>query len=299
MNIGPRTRLGAIGAAVAIFAGAVLSVGFSDWNWVEAALMLAIGVGLILVLGKLAGITGEIARLRSSGDAFRAANSPGEPLDMLRRDLQRDVSALFALNRLLPFAQVVPAPGGWAATPDTLLALVGRIIGTPGPTTVVECGSGTSTVWMALALKQRGEGRMISLEHDPAFAKQTRARLAELGLDDVAEVRDAPIETVSIDSVDYSWYSPGALSGIQDVSLLFVDGPPGALGRNARFPAGSMLGDRVVDGGWIVLDDIDREDERKVLERWLSTPLGPRTLVKRSETDRAAIIEVTGRSGVH
>jgi predicted O-methyltransferase YrrM len=277
---------------ITVLAAAVPTVVFFDLRWLEIGLLIAIAIAVLLVLGKLEGIAREVSRPLEVPDSLKVANLPGEPLDMLRRDLQRDLSAMLALNRMLPAVGSIPAPGGWAATPETLLALVARILEMPGPALVVECGSGTSSVWIALALRRRGGGRLISLEHDPEYATLTETRIQQLGLADLVEVRRAPITRTVVNGAEYGWYAVESVRDIENISLLFVDGPPGSLGERARFPALSMLGTRVVDGGWIVLDDIDRADEQRIRDEWIESSLPNRTLVPRAQTDRAAIIEV-------
>jgi hypothetical protein len=79
-------------------------------------------------------------------------------------------------------------------------------------------------------------------------------------LDAFATVVDAPL-------VD-AWYDPAALDGLPErgVELLIVDGPPAA--RGSRYPALPLLADRLAPGAAILLDDTDREGERKAVERW-------------------------------
>ncbi|QNE35095.1 class I SAM-dependent methyltransferase [Leifsonia shinshuensis] len=287
-------------------AGSILAVVLQTDAWLTAALAVdLVVVGAVLTRSQH-NLANELAQRQVERDsrleaalaglsavvAEHVAYEPGKPLDLLRRDVQRDVSAMLALSRLLPDAGAVPAPGGWAATPETLLALVGRILDAEDIDTVVECGSGTSSVWIALALAQRGSGRLISLENSPEYADATRTALDRLGLSAWVDVRVAPLETVSLDGEDVLWYSPEALGGIDDVSVLFVDGPPAHFGERMRYPAVPLLADRLADGGWVLLDDVDRPDEQEIEADWLARPWSGATLRRVSATDRAAVLEV-------
>ena len=104
------------------------------------------------------------------------------------------------------------------------------------PSLVVECGSGASTLWLALAMRRFGiGGRIIALDHDPVFGGKTRDLLARHGLGDLAEVRDAPLESFSLDGQTYSWYARRAWENLTGIDLLFVDGPPATTGHQARY----------------------------------------------------------------
>lgn len=290
---------GLAGIALVSVVGVIVSVVARDVSW----FVVALGVDGILLMGLFAKSLHNLAaeqdiRLqdlvgRVSALSADAAYVPGRPLDLLRRDLQRDASALHQLNGLIPAAGPVPAPGGWAATPDTLLALVARVLDADSVETVVECGSGTSTVWLALALRKRGSGRLVSLENDPEYARATRQALETFGLLDWVDVRDAPLEPIEMDDGSQGlWYDPTALEGVQGVSLLFVDGPPAHFGPRIRSSALPQLASRLAPGAWVVLDDVDRPEEQEIAAAWLSHTWNGGTLVRRATTDRAVILEV-------
>ena len=87
----------------------------------------------------------------------------------------------------------VPSMVGYVASPDVLLVLVQKFLALR-PSLTIECGSGTSTLFLALAAQQHGvPGRIVSLENNREYAEGTRALLAEHGVDHLAEVRYAPL----------------------------------------------------------------------------------------------------------
>ncbi|HJQ07405.1 MAG TPA: class I SAM-dependent methyltransferase [Nocardioides sp.] len=167
-----------------------------------------------------------------------------------------------------PVAAAVPPMGGWAASADLVGALVDEFLDRR-PDLVVECGSGVSTLWLATAARQHSvPTRIVALEHDAHYAQQTRALLARHGLSDIAEVRHAPLQVTDVGGTDHTWYSLSALQDLDGVGLLFVDGPPAALGEHARYPALPLLEDRLAARCSIVLDDMIREDEQEVAALW-------------------------------
>ncbi len=176
------------------------------------------------------------------------------------------LEALDWLHAELRLAHPLPATRGYAAAPDALVELV-RIIDRVAPATVLELGSGVSTIVIARRLQQLGHGHLVALEHLPEHAERTRAELASQGLADVATVVDAPLEEVSVGPATWSWYElrPGVPAVID---ALFVDGPPGGTGSLARYPALPLLRDRLVPGATVFVDDGDRPDEQEMVRRW-------------------------------
>jgi predicted O-methyltransferase YrrM len=181
----------------------------------------------------------------------------------------RQLEALQNLNAVLPANDVLPATRGWAASPDLLAVLVDLVVA-ERPSLVVECGSGASTLWLALAMRRFGiDGRIVALDHDPVFGGKTRDLLARHDVGDLAEVRDAPLESFSLDGETYSWYARRAWQDLTGIDLLFVDGPPATTGHLARYPALPLLSGALSPVVTAVLDDLVVPDMQKVLRLWL------------------------------
>jgi predicted O-methyltransferase YrrM len=179
------------------------------------------------------------------------------------------LEALQTLNAVLPAHDVLPATRGWAASPDLLLALVDLVI-SERPSLIVECGSGASTLWLALAMRRfKIDGRIVALDHDPVFGGRTRDFLARHDVQDLAEVRDAPLESFSLDRETYSWYASRAWEDLTGIDLLFVDGPPATTGHHARYPALPLLHGSLSPAATAVLDDLVVPDMQDVVQRWL------------------------------
>jgi predicted O-methyltransferase YrrM len=264
--------------------------------WLAGALGLGLATGAgavptaaLMALGPLLG--GLVLLIRHSLElASRIGNLPGETtrtLNTVRQvgaDIEREIKkeikkeikqtfrqleAMQNLGAVLPANDVLPATRGWAASPDLLVVLV-DLVKTGRPSLVVECGSGVSTLWLALAMRRfEIDGRIIALDHDPVFGGQTRDFLARHDLRDLAEVRDAPLESFSLEGETYSWYATGAWEDLTGIDLLFVDGPPATTGHQARYPALPLLSGSLSPAATVVLDDLVVPDMQKVLRRWL------------------------------
>jgi predicted O-methyltransferase YrrM len=253
---------GALGLGLATGAGAVPTVA-----------LIALGpllAGLLLLIRHNLDLAGRIGNLDIKGtrtlDTVRRVETA---VHTEMRQTFRQFEALQNLNAVLPTSELLPATRGWAASPDLLVVLVDLVI-TGRPSLVVECGSGGSTLWLALAMRRfKIDGRIIALEHDPVFAGTTRDFLARHDVGDLAEVRDAPLETYTLGDETYSWYTRRAWEDLAGIDLLFVDGPPAATGRQARYPAMPLLSGSLSPAAAVVLDDLVVPDMQEVLRLWL------------------------------
>jgi predicted O-methyltransferase YrrM len=258
---------GALGLGLATGAGAVPTVALM-------ALGLLFG-GLLLLIRHSLELATRIGNLASESERTldtvrRTGPNVEKELKKEIRQTFRQLEALQNLNAVLPANDVLPATRGWAASPDLLLVLVDLVI-TERPSLVVECGSGASTLWLALAMRRfKIDGRIIALDHDPVFGGRTRDLLARHDVRDLAEVRDAPLESFGLDGQTYSWYARQAWDDLTGIDLLFVDGPPATTGHQARYPALPLLGGSLSPVATVVLDDLIVPDMQDVLRLWLA-----------------------------
>lgn len=173
------------------------------------------------------------------------------------------------LMRLVPMSLPMPRPGTWAASEDLLLWLAGYVL-EHRPRTVVDLGSGQSSVWMAAAMRTAGyDGRVIGVDHDEAFAEGTRELARRQGVQDWLTVIHAPLREQEIAGRTVRWYDLDALAGIDGVDLMSIDGPPGQGTSHARWPALPALHDRLSADAVVVLDDMIRRDEQEILDDWV------------------------------
>jgi predicted O-methyltransferase YrrM len=149
----------------------------------------------------------------------------------------------------------IPATG-WRL-PDDACALLAHLVAEHRPELIVECGSGRSTVVLAQAARDLDCGDVVALEHDPAFALETRQLLDDARLD--ADVRWARLTD--------GWYDRRDWGDLHDIGMLVVDGPPG-WSPDSRAPALPLLRDRLLPGCVVVLDDVDRPGEKQIMADW-------------------------------
>lgn len=137
-------------------------------------------------------------------------------------------------------------PMNVAPNQGKLLHLLARI---QGARTVLEIGTlgGYSTIWLARALPS--DGRLVSLEADPAAADVARANLARAGLGSVAEVRTgAALDTLPLLAAEDA--------GPFDLVFIDADKPnnPHYLEWALKLtrPGSVIIGDNVVRDGAVV-----------------------------------------------
>ena len=192
-------------------------------------------------------------------------------------------------RQLAPDQIALPGLGGWAITAPVVSAIAGRLLLDDRPLTVLELGSGASTLWTALAISRSGRGRCVSLDHIAEFAQKTRDMLRANGVADHADVLYSPLVAQEVNGSTYEYYDLSVLPDDLAIDVLIIDGPPGIANANTRYPAIPLLYDRLQPGALIVVDDTIRADERKAMASWQGqfpdivweADLGKATLLRR------------------
>nr|WP_294696796.1 class I SAM-dependent methyltransferase [uncultured Friedmanniella sp.] len=191
-------------------------------------------------------------------------------------------------DRVVDHDRPMPELGDWAMSASTLIWLLDRLQN-PSVRTILECGSGSSTIWFATALAKRGgEGRVVALETSAAYAESTRAELAKHGLEDRAQVLHAPLVDTTVPGRDNQpWFDLSVLPDLPPVDLLFVDGPVGGVARQVRYPAFPLLAHRLAPDATVVLDDTGRPAEAAIVQAWKQETHSGRRLRQVRRLDRA------------
>ena len=177
-------------------------------------------------------------------------------------------------HRLLDAARALGPPleiTDWSLDRDALELVLAEV--DAGARTIVECGSGVSTILIGRMLRARGRGSLCSLEHDPNWVATGHARIAAEGLDAYVRIIEAPLEPDPRAAEGCPWYARSSLAELPEggVDLLLVDGPPAPAGslERSRYPALPVLAPRLAATARLLLDDAERAGEAWVLERWL------------------------------
>lgn len=152
--------------------------------------------------------------------------------------------------------------GPWVLPHGTALELAAALE-RDQPSTILEAGSGASTVLLAEYAARHPGTTVVSLEQDRAYAARTAAMLQQAGLADAVQLHTAPLTTVETPSGRHPWYDhqlPG------QIDLALIDGPTEASG--GREAALHALWPHLAPGWQVWLDDADRRGERQALAAW-------------------------------
>lgn len=232
------------------------------WRWARRSLigLAAAGLGFALV----GSLSGAVALFGASLVGLALLEAASLRYLVRESDLQHH-----ALLQIRPLLGDLPVDlGGWAADPLLAHAAV-RLLIDARPGLVVECGSGSSTIVLARCLRALGRGRVISLEHDPDYARHTTDLLRLHGLGDVATVVTAPLAERDVNGGRAQWYGTQYEPLLQGpIDVLIVDGPPGNTAPKARYPAVPLLRRQLAPECRILMDDGDRADERAIARAW-------------------------------
>ncbi len=187
-----------------------------------------------------------------------------------QRVLYRQFEALFALYHQIEFRAPLLDLRGWTASPD-LVALLASHIRRARPQCIFEAGGGQSTLISAYCLEHIGAGHVYAVDHQEKFADITRENLERHGLSAYATVIHAPLKPYEINGKSWQWYDLDQIPTDLAIDLVLVDGPVQHDSAEAmvRYPTLSLLQSRLAAHAVIIMDDADREDERRIAELWM------------------------------
>lgn len=179
-----------------------------------------------------------------------------EFLKALINDVIKDPSAMYLFS-------------SWSISPASLYWLYKEI--GQGPTTsILEFGSGLSTVVAAKALQGKSHSNITSIESDIEHLKRVAWVLDQLGLSENVNLVHAPITKEQ----GISWYNRKIVNDALSNNIFdfaIIDGPPTSTGLNARTPAANMIKKHVRLGGQVLIDDVDRRDESELLSHFTAS----------------------------
>ncbi|MGR7921041.1 class I SAM-dependent methyltransferase [Zobellella denitrificans] len=211
-------------------------------------------------------------RLLQAGKAN--SNKFTRDLIIVQNRLYAQLESLSWLQRRLAINGQLPPLRGWATSPDVLLHLHTHIMATR-PKVVIEFGSGASTLVIADALCQNGSGRLVSIEHSDFYGAQTLTTLHAEKLHPWVDLRIGDLEDWDGEHLNPEgaekpsrWYPQSLLQGVDNIDLLWVDGPPGATCLFSRYPALPALFERLTPQAQIWMDDTIRQEEVDICSHW-------------------------------
>ena len=175
----------------------------------------------------------------------------------LRADPERSACIIGSLESDRSAARLVSAlpHSHWAMHPASLVEL-DALLWREQPRTIVECGSGLSTVVLANYAVLSG-AQVVTLDHDKRFRRTTLDLLRRHDLEGVVDLRHAPL-----------YGSPPRYHADlpNDIDLALIDGPPQRHGgRAAMLP---HLLPRMSERWMAWLDDYERPEEQAIVAEW-------------------------------
>ena len=128
---------------------------------------------------------------------------------------------------------------------------------------ILECGSGLTTVLLGILAGRRGV-EVWALEHDPEWHATVNQVLKKYSIENV-HLCLTPLRNYGV----FEWYDVPLHEMPSNFELVVCDGPPGKIagGRYGMLP---IVGDRLLPGSIILLDDAARPIESNTLSRWES-----------------------------
>lgn len=188
------------------------------------------------------------------------------------RSVRADVRDLRGLTALAPLGGGYLPWSSYCIRPASL-ALVCDDVMVHGRCSLLEFGSGTSTVVLARLLRQLG-GHLTSVEHDELWLGRVQRWLENEGLSDQVTLVHAPLTPPTHALATSPWYDEVSLKDAAlrhaPFDMVLVDGPPAGEERDgtARFPALPFVRPHLAVGALVVLDDAHRAGETEVLRLW-------------------------------
>jgi predicted O-methyltransferase YrrM len=219
------------------------------------ALLLLILLGTLYCIRSLRALHGKVSK--KSDQITREIQKVTVENKKQSMIAYRQTEAFIQLSNLMQFRSAISPTRSWAASPDLLL-LISEIVKKNKPALVVELGSGVST----LVCAKSGARKVISIDNSEQYGGKTRDLLKEHKVRGV-EIRIAPLRPYANGS---EWYEVSVLKDLKKIDLLIVDGPPGSKNPEARYPALREFKDKLSAKAIVIIDDVNRDGERKLAE---------------------------------
>jgi hypothetical protein len=222
-----------------------------------------------VTVGSAAGILAVIS-LRLKNNLVSRLDEQGRGIRTAIKETRTEIEETRALVALQEPKFALPLPWtGWSLPPRGLLEVLKTVQEFDAPT-IVDCGSGVSTLHLARAVREIGKGRVVAIEQDPAWAAYIQQMLERNDLQSWATIVVAPVEEAVICDQTTTWYDlPGdVLPADARVDVLVVDGPTGQDRVLTRLGALPNFWGRLSRKAAVFLDDTMRPEEQETCRLW-------------------------------
>lgn len=161
-----------------------------------------------------------------------------------------------------------PSFGGWRLAEDTCRFL-GILCRTFRPRSVIEFGSGLSTMILAEEIKQGNVGNVLSIDHNDRFPGYPRSLLSGHPAKSNICLSVSPLGLAAYARKLFAFYvlDKNTLKSNAPYDLVIIDGPPYTF--DSREAALYAVWPYLAVGGMVILDDANRKDKEQVyLRNW-------------------------------
>lgn len=202
-----------------------------------------------------------------------AVRQVADEIDGVRAEIRANRAEIEETRAMVALQEprfATPLPwSNWALPPRGLLDALKTAQEFDAPT-IVDCGSGVSTLHFARAVKEIGRGQVIALEQDAAWAAYIQKILERNGLAEHARIVVAPLQDATFCGRATRWYAVPAdlLPAGAKVDVVVADGPTGQDGSLTRIGALPFFWERLSDRGAVYLDDTRRPEEQEICRLW-------------------------------
>jgi len=194
--------------------------------------------------------------------------------NLLTSSTMEDLKDVLAMHYLAPLAGQYFPWSAYALRPSGLVKILNQIL-IYRHLTIVECGGGVSTLYIARLFQRNGiSGHLYCLEHSLDWLDFLLERLAQEHLESYVTLIHAPLKSCKLSLENLDWYDTEKIRQqlpiSQKIDCLLVDGPPAYRPeiQFSRFPALPFFQAQLAPNATIVLDDINRPGEQEILRRW-------------------------------
>lgn len=179
-----------------------------------------------------------------------------------------------AMQYLAPLTGNYLPWSGYALRPSGLVQILNTIL-LRKHLTVVECGGGVSTLYIARLFRQNAfPGTLHCIENNLDWLNFLKDLLAKEKLSNYVNLIHSPLVPCDLALGEVDWYDRQKirqeLPKDKTIDCLFVDGPPAYREeiQYSRFPAVPFFQSQLAPHGTVILDDINRPGEQEILRRW-------------------------------
>ncbi len=177
------------------------------------------------------------------------------------------IDALIGIYNFLKPSFPFPIMREWPASPDFMKRLINIII-EEKPETILDVGSGITSIIAGYCVQKYGMGKVISIDHERKYYNITKDNLEKHNLHQFVHLQLAPLKNYIIKGKEWQWYDKSFMKKGQKFDLIIIDGPPGFIQPHSRYPVLQIIKHNLNKEFTILLDDGARKEESEIVELW-------------------------------